>query len=58
MDNVERMLLDHPDVSAEAGYPLHLLQGWVEESRLAEHRHLPVQLARQEARAWMDHHQR
>ena len=57
LDNVERILLDHPFVTAEASYPLHLLQGWVEESRLAEHRHLPSQLARQEARAWMNYHQ-
>ena len=57
LEMVERVLLDHPDVTAEAGYPLHLLQGWLEESRPGEHRHLPVQLARQEARAWMNHHQ-
>ena len=55
MDNVEWMLLNHPDVTAEAGYPLHLLQGWAEESRLIGRRQLPVQLARKEARAWMDH---
>ena len=57
LEMLERVLLDHPDVTAEAGYPLNLLQGWFEESRPAEHRHLPVRLARQEARAWMNHHQ-
>ena len=32
LENVERILLDHPFVTPEASYPLSQLQGWIKET--------------------------